>query len=196
MFPFAPPRWPTSDTASLHDLIVRFQAGENAALDVLIRRSEARLALFTRRLLGGYPKVRAREQTDDVLQNILIRMSRALRQETPGSVQEFFNLAAVQIRRELIDLARSHARRPTVALASDPSAPAEDVRELDRWADLHEAVERLPPEPRQVFSYRFYHGWTQLQIAELLGVSDRQVRRLWIDACLRLKEAVGTLPAE
>ncbi|HKI33630.1 MAG TPA: sigma-70 family RNA polymerase sigma factor [Gemmataceae bacterium] len=182
-------------TSSLHDLIARFQAGENGALDVLIRRTEERLALFTRRMLGDFPAVRAREQTDDVLQNALIRLTRALRQETPRSVQEFFNLAAVQIRRELLDLARSHARRPTVALTGDPPAPADDSRELDRWTALHEAIERLPPELREVFSYTFYHGWTQAQIAELLGVSDRQVRRLWIDACLRLKEAVGELPA-
>ena len=31
--------------------------------------------------------------------------------------------------------------------------------------------------------------------AEHLGVSERQVRRLWVDACLRLKAAVGELPA-
>jgi RNA polymerase sigma factor (sigma-70 family) len=67
--------------------------------------------------------------------------------------------------------------------------------ELDRWTALHEAVEQLPAELRQVFSCTFYHGWTQGQIAELLGISDRQVRRLWVEACLRLKEAVGTLPA-
>ena len=66
---------------------------------------------------------------------------------------------------------------------------------MDRWTALHEAVDRLPADRREVFDLTFYHGWTQSQIAELLGVSDRQVRRLWIDACLRLKEAVGELPA-
>ena len=181
-------------TTTLHELIARFQAGDNNAFDVLIRRTEERLAHFSRRLLGAFPVVREREQTDDILQNVLIRLTRALRQEMPRTVAEFFNLAAVQIRRELLDLARSHARRPTVALAGDPSAP-DEVTELERWTALHEAVERLPDELRDVFSYRFYHGWTQPQIAELLGISDRQVRRLWIDACLRLKEAVGNLPA-
>jgi RNA polymerase sigma-70 factor (ECF subfamily) len=183
-------------TSSLHDLIAQFQAGDNRALDALIRRTEERLALFARRMLARFPTVAAREETDDVLQNSLVRLTRALRHETPHSVQEFFALAAVQIRRELMDLARSHARRPTARLTGDPPAPADSSGELDRWRALHEAVERLPPQPRDVFSYRFYQGWKQAQIAELLGISDRQVRRLWIDACLRLKDAVGTLPTE
>jgi RNA polymerase sigma-70 factor (ECF subfamily) len=147
-------------------------------------------------MLGNFPCVGAREQTDDVLQNALIRLTRSLRQETPASVRDFFGLAATHIRRELLDLARSHARRPTAYLANDPTDTiSNSAIELDRWTALHEAVERLPPELRQVFSCTFYHGWTQGQIAELLGISDRQVRRHWVEACLRLKEAVGTLPA-
>jgi DNA-directed RNA polymerase specialized sigma24 family protein len=39
---------------------------------------------------------------------------------------------------------------------------------------------RLPAQLHEVFSYTFYHGWTQNQIAELLGISERQVRRLWV----------------
>jgi RNA polymerase sigma-70 factor (ECF subfamily) len=183
-------------TTSLRDLIARFQAGENGALDALIRRTEERLAQFARRMLGAFPGVRAREQTEDVLQNALIRLTRALRQETPASVRDFFGLAAMHVRRELLDLARRHARRPTAPLANDPPDQAGDSpTELDRWAALHEAADRLPEELRQVYSCTFYHGWTQGQIAELLGVSVRQVRRLWVEACLRLKEAVGTLPA-
>jgi RNA polymerase sigma factor (sigma-70 family) len=183
-------------TTTLRDLIARFQAGENSALDALIRRTEERLAHFVHRMLRGFPNVRAREQTEDVLQNALIRLARSLRQETPASVREFFGLAALHVRRELLDLARSHGRRPTTPLTTDPTDLTTDSpTELDRWAALHEAVERLPEELRQVFSCTFYHGWTQGQIAELLGISDRQVRRLWVEACLRLKEAVGTLPS-
>jgi RNA polymerase sigma-70 factor (ECF subfamily) len=183
-------------TTSLRDLIAHFQAGENSALDSLIRRVQERLEQFARRMLAGFPGVRAKEQVEDVLQNALIRLTKALRQEMPSSVKDFFGLAALHIRRELLDLARGHARRPTAHLASDPPEQAGDSStELDRWAALHEAAGRLPEELRQVFACTFYHGWTQNQIAELLGVSERQVRRLWVEACLRLKAAVGNLPA-
>ena len=183
------------DTSSLLELVARVQAGDNTALDALIRRTEQRLQQFARRQLQAFPGVRAREQAEDVLQNSLIRLARALRQEKPSSVQDFFNLAAVQIRRELLDLARHHTKRPTVLLAEEP--PCEDgspSSELDRWTALHEAAERLPDELREVFCYSFYHGWTQVQIAGLLGICDRQVRRLGVVAGLRLKAAVGERP--
>jgi RNA polymerase sigma-70 factor (ECF subfamily) len=183
-------------TTSLHDLIARFQAGDISALDSLIRRTQVRLEHFARRMLAGFPGVRAKEQVEDVLQNALMRLTRALRQGTPKSVHDFFGLAAVQIRRVLLDMARSHGRRPDEPLAADPSDQAEDSAELERWTRLHEAVEQLPAEMRDVFSYTFYHGWTQARIAEVLGISDRQVRRLWVESCLRLKAAVNDLPAE
>jgi RNA polymerase sigma-70 factor (ECF subfamily) len=60
---------------------------------------------------------------------------------------------------------------------------------------LHEAVEKLPDELREVFSLTFYNGATQTEIARVLGVSDRQVRRLWSEACLRLSELLdGEMP--
>jgi RNA polymerase sigma-70 factor (ECF subfamily) len=182
-------------TTSLHDLIARFQAGDISALDSLIRRTQVRLEHFARRMLAGFPGVRAKEQVEDVLQNALMRLTEALRQETPKSVRDFFGLAAVQIRRVLLDFARSHARRPVDALSADPSDRAHDSAELDRWARLHEAVGELPPELHDVFCYTFYHSWTQAQIAELLEISDRQVRRLWVEACRRMKAAVVDLPA-
>jgi len=182
-------------TTTLRDLIARFQAGDNSALDSLIRRTEERLAQFARRMLGGFPGVQAREEMEDVLQSSLIRLTRALRHEKPNSVPEFFGLAALHIRRELLDLARRYARRPSVNLTGEPTdQEVDNPAELDRWTALHEAAGRLPPELHEVFSATFYHGWTQGQIGELLGISDRQVRRRWIEACLRLKETVGDLP--
>jgi RNA polymerase sigma-70 factor (ECF subfamily) len=187
-------------TTSLHDMLARFQAGDVAALDELIRRTGDRLERLTRKMLRGFPVVRAGAQTDDVLQNALVRLTRSLRAVHPPSTADFFRLAAEQVRRELLDLARHHRRRDGVnqplpsAEVADPNAP--DPRDLDRWQALHEAVERLPADLREVFGLTFYHGWTQARIAELLGVSDRQVRRLWRDACLRLNEILGgDLPA-
>ena len=58
-------------------------------------------------------------------------------------------------------------------------------------------MEQLQTDLREVFSLTFYHGWTQPKIAELLQLSDRQVRRLWVEACQRLNSAVeGDLPNE
>jgi RNA polymerase sigma-70 factor (ECF subfamily) len=154
-------------------------------------------------MLRHYPVVQHREQTGDVLQNALLRLARALREVQPSSTAGFFGLAAEQLRRELLDLTRYYRRRTGVNQpfegdqASvdlvDPNAL--DPHELDRWQLLHEAVEGLPTELREVFSLTFYHGWTQAEMARLLGVSDRQVRRLWTRACRGLNDILrGDLP--
>ena len=54
-------------------------------------------------------------------------------------------------------------------------------------------VERLPVEEREVVGLIYYHGWTQQQVAELLGVSERTVRRHWVSAVARLSTGLGGL---
>jgi RNA polymerase sigma factor (sigma-70 family) len=191
-------------TTSLLDLVARFQGGDAAALDELVRRIGGRLERLAHKMLRGFPVVRGQEQTGDVLQNALVRLSRSLRAVCPASTADFFRLAAEQLRRELLDLARYHRRRLAVnepfppagsdgsAVAFDPpDRDAPDARDLDRWQALHEAVERLPADLREVFGLTFYHGQTQPQIAGVLGVSDRHVRRLWRESCVRLNDLLG-----
>ena len=106
------------------------------------------------------------------------------------------------MRRELLDLARSPTvrRRAAEFRKSDDAGliegmPAAPDSDFDRWARLHEAVEQLPADLREVFGLTLYHGWTQPEIAELLQISDRQVRRLWAEACHKLHSALnGDLP--
>jgi RNA polymerase sigma factor (sigma-70 family) len=181
-------------TATLHRCIDRFRAGEAAAADELFAAVSARLDRLARRMLAGFPGLRSEVETGDVLQAGLIRLFHSLRAVRPDSTRSFFNFAAVQMRRELLDLARSpRVRRRAAGLAPDNLA-ADSGRDLDRWAALQEAVERLPADEREVFGLTFYHGWKQAEIAGLLRVIDRQVRRLFAQACLRLKAEVGDLP--
>ncbi len=179
-------------TSDLRDLIARFHAGEGAVLDTLIRCTQERLTQFARRMFFPFSGVGAGERADDVLDEALTRLTRSLRQERPTSIRDFLGLAAMGIRRELLGLAR---RLPANVTNRSPGVADDSSAELTRWTALHEAVELLPDDVREVFSCTFYHGWSQGRIAELLDMSDRQVRRLWIEACLRLKAAVGVLPA-
>ena len=179
-------------TASLQALVARHQAGDAVALDGLIGRTAERLTHLASKMLKDFPVVGDREETGDVLNSSVIRLTRALRTVTPDSVRGYYRLAAEQIRRELRDLARQHRRRPTRPLAdADPTAPHDSPPDLDRWAALHEAIKGLPADQREVFSFLFYHGWKSAQVAELLGVTDRHVRRLWGKARLQLGRAVG-----
>jgi RNA polymerase sigma factor (sigma-70 family) len=196
------------NTTVLHDLLARARTGDELARNELIRRCSNRLELLTRKMLRSYPSVRRWEETGDVFQNAAVRLVRALNAVTPTNTREFFGLAAEQIRRELIDLARhyrgpmGHGRNvvdsPTPNLsgqaAYDPPAPV--AEDLDRWTAFHEAVHNLPPEEREVFMLTFYHGWTQPEIATLFQVDERTIRRRWQAASVRLGEVLGgKLPA-
>jgi RNA polymerase sigma-70 factor (ECF subfamily) len=195
-------------TMDLRLLVERGRKGDREAHDLLLRRASERLERMAHAMLSRFPSVHRHVETNDVLQNAMMRLLRALEKVEPASTREFFGLAALQIRRELLDLARSFKERmpllkQDLRTSGQPTAGTFDVvdeaaaeADLDFWCAFHEAVERLPAREREVFSLSFYQGWTQPQIAELLQVTERQVRRRWNAAVVALNEHMGgTLPA-
>jgi DNA-directed RNA polymerase specialized sigma24 family protein len=138
---------PSAHTTQLHDWLERMRAGDLAARDELLRGLGARLERLARKMLRRFPGVQRWVETEDVLQNALLRLLRALEQVQPGSMREFFGLAAEQMRRELLDLARhfhgplghganhaSHFPENGVSDAPEQSADrTNDTDELERW---------------------------------------------------------------
>jgi RNA polymerase sigma-70 factor (ECF subfamily) len=203
---------PSLHTTQLRTWLDRMRDGDPAAREELLRATCVRLERLARKMLDRFPNVRRWADTGDVLNPSLMRLLRALQELRPAATRDFFNLAAVQMRRELLDLARhfygpqgqgaNHASLPPNPQAGDPcDGVAQDAdpggaADLERWSAFHEAVERLPAEEREVVSLAFYHGWTQAEIGELFGVEERTVRRRWRAACLKLHEALKGGPPE
>src|SRR5262249_45858146 len=106
----------------------RLKRGDDSARHQLIQSACERLTRLTRKMFRNYPRVRRWEETADVAQNALVRLSRALTQVTPPTVRDFFRLAAVQIRRELLDLARYYYGPQGLGAnhASHAGGPGED----------------------------------------------------------------------
>ena len=197
---------PADDSEQLSRLVDRLQAGDETARAELIRAAQDRLERLARKMLRQFPSVRRWEQTDDVLQNALIRLDRALRAVAPDSSAGFFKLAGTQMRRELIDLARhyrgaeglgnNHASgvrpgEPESQGGIDVSDGSPSQADLDRWTAFHEAVAKLPDLDRQVYEMTYYFGLTQVEIGRRLGIDERTVRRRWQAAALRLNELLG-----
>jgi len=188
---------PACDTLWLHDRVGRMRAGDRVAADDLLRAVCGRLEQLARRMLRGYPIVRSGADTGDVVQGAAVRLTTALLAVVPASTREFAGLAAVQVRRELIDLARHHASRGANRRVADPitadfgTAGGETAAELEVWANFHAAVDHLPDDEREVFGLLYYHGHTREQAAELLGLGERTVYRRWASACGRLSERLG-----
>jgi RNA polymerase sigma-70 factor (ECF subfamily) len=177
-------------TTQLRRWVERIRDGDRSAGDEMLRAVQARLEGLARKMLRRFPGVARWEESGDLLQNALLRLLRALREVEPTSVRDFFGLAAEQMRRELLDLARHYqARRatgPSSAAVSEATAPAEDSAEAAKWSAFHEAVGRLPVRQREVVGLIYYHGWTQAEVAEQLGVSKRSVQRDWASAMVTL----------
>jgi RNA polymerase sigma-70 factor (ECF subfamily) len=192
---------PEFDSKCLRDLVDRTRAGDRAAENELLRTILGRFRNLARRMLNNeFRRLRPVAQTGDVVQEALLRLLRALQQVTPATTRDFFNLAAEQIRRQLLDLARRQHLEQMESLrfrddssgsGGHPPDPAPPPADLDRWEQFHRTVAELPVAEREVIGLSFYHGWTQAQIAELFGVDERTVRRRWKAACKTLNNALG-----
>jgi RNA polymerase sigma-70 factor (ECF subfamily) len=172
-----------------------------------------RLDRLMRRMLHDFPGEARWEQASDVRHAALARLARALDQSPPATLREFLRLAAGQIRRELIDLARHyqgstdldwhHAGAgdlPSTSAATPVAAPELDETTdqsdpLVAWTEFHQRVEELPEEQREAFDLLWYQGLTQVEAAAVLGVAERTIQRRWLAARLQLyKELEGRLP--
>lgn len=188
-----------SDSENQATLVLLRQArsGDAQALDALLRHVGARLQLLAQRMLGEFPRVRRWAETGDVLQNAVLRLMNALRDVKPDSAREFFALASLQVRRELIDLVRHYhgangigANHHTHPLGPPDHPDArDDGASLIQWGELHEQIEALPEEERAVVNLIFYQGLSQADASDVLNISVRTVQRRWHAALVKLHRA-------
>lgn len=198
----------TDDLAHLQPLLERLQAGDETAKADLIQHACERLRRLTRKMLRDYARVRRWEETDDVFQQAALRLHRSLSEVAPASPAHFFALAATQIRRTLLDLARhyygpegSGAHHHTDDTGSDlpgvvEQAPARDgePQTLQQWSLFHEKIEELPEKEREVFQLLWYQGMTQGEAAVVLEVDVRTIKRRWQAARIQLHESLDGAP--
>jgi RNA polymerase sigma-70 factor (ECF subfamily) len=199
-------------TAQMQGWIDCLRAGDESARDHLIECACARLRLLTRKMLRRYPRVRRWEETDDVFQNVTLRLRRTLAQVAPENVRDFLRLASLNIRRELLDLVKHYygpqglgahqvfhqtqrAVGDTTAETEQPQDLTHEPSRLAAWSEFHEQVEALPADEREVFDLLWYQGLSQAEAAEVLHISDRTLQRRWQAARTSLYEALrGELP--
>lgn len=187
----------------LQAALERAAGGDDAAYDELIVCAADRLLRLTAKMLKRYPHLKRWEQTDDVFQRAAMRLYHSLGEVRPASPREFFGLAATQIRRTLIDLARHHfgphgqaahhhtdsprhSRDGDAAAVRNAAAAEGRPETLAQWAEFHAAVDSLPNDEREVFSLVWYGGVTQREAGELLGISERTVLRRLLSARTQL----------
>jgi len=170
--------------------------GDDQAYAELLTLAAARLQKLARKMLWDFPRLRRWEETDDVFQTAALKLHRSLSEVRPETVKDFLGLAATQIRRTLIDLARHHYGPEGQGANHESGTHYERTGKTDApetlaaWAEFHEQVEQLPEPEREVFQLLWYSGVLQREAAELLGISERTVLRRYYRARLQLRNTL------
>jgi RNA polymerase sigma factor (sigma-70 family) len=150
----------------------------------LLERSVRRLRhLCTTLLHRSYPRLAKPPlnlQSDELLGAVAERLLKALREARPRTVRELFALANQHMRWELNDLARRLDNQPAaIELREEivPSPPGSTTGLSAKGRRMLYAIDELPEDEREVFDLVRIQGMTQVEAAQLLGVSTVTVKR-------------------
>jgi len=175
--------------ATDEDLVARLAAGNQAALEELLRRWDRPLHAFVARHTGG-------ADVEDLRQETWMRVVRAAERFQPGKKFSTWLFAIA------LNLCRDwHRRRPAVALGPQaveralegggdgPGPPAaEDVLEAQRL------LAALPDNLRSAVVLRYYHDLSEEQMAEVLEIPRGTVKSRLHHAVRRLMELARVRP--
>jgi RNA polymerase sigma factor (TIGR02999 family) len=164
-------------------ILQRMRAGDEQAAGELFPRVYGELRELAARAMGG-------ERADHTLQPTALVNEAWLKLAKGDGLdfenrRHFFSAAAQSMRRILIDHARSKKREKrgggaaAVELDPDELARSED---LGGFLAVHEALERLEERDEtlaELVRLRYFAGLGEVETAEVLGISERTLRRDW-----------------
>ena len=105
---------------------------------------------------------------EDVLQTVFLRMLNRSSSEKLQSEEGYFRRAAINA---ALDILRSRQSDRTVELIDLPGGKAPNET-ADLRRALAQAISKLEPRSAEVFTLRFLEGFTNPQIAAMLGISQ------------------------
>jgi RNA polymerase sigma-70 factor (ECF subfamily) len=162
-------------------------AGDSPAEPVvraLLDRAVRRLHLLCATLLHrSYPRLTqppVNLQAEELLGAVAERLLKALRAIRPQTVRQFFALANQHMRWELNDLARRLDEQPAAVELREGLVPApasSDSGLTPAGRRMLAAIGGLPAEEREAFDLVRVQGMTQVEAAQVLGVSAVTVKR-------------------
>jgi RNA polymerase sigma factor (sigma-70 family) len=197
----------TSPSDSTRQLLVRWHAGDAAALDELLARNLEWIHDFVRARMGDL--LRAREETRDLVQDGLLEFLRygpRFLLDNEVHLRGLLGKIALNVvrdrhawftrrrrdarREEALADSRSVELDPRVRTATRPDRAAE--REESRQM-IRIALELLPPLDREVVQRRHFDGQAFAEIAAAIGGTPDGVRKRFDRALPKLLDTVRRL---
>lgn len=168
----------------------------------LLARSVDRLHLLCARLLHrNYARLTRGPlnlRSEEVLSAVVERLIKAMREVRPQAVRHFFALANKHMRWELNDLARRLDEQASAvelreSLAEAPVEAIESQQAGPNMRRILDAIDGLPEDEREVFHLVRLQGMSKPEAAEVIGVSERTVKRRLSRGLLLLSRTLGDL---
>jgi RNA polymerase sigma factor (sigma-70 family) len=167
-----------------------------AMLDRAVRRLHLLCATLLHRSYPRLTRPPLNMETDELLGAVAERLLKALREARPRTVRQLFALANQHMRWELNDLARRLDNQPAAAELREEfvPSPASSASGLTRDSlRMLQAIGDLPEDEREAFDLVRIQGMTQVEAADVLGVSTKTVQRRLNRALLILTEELDDL---
>ncbi|WP_133774194.1 ECF-type sigma factor [Enterovirga rhinocerotis] len=159
-------------------------SGRSAGFDALTASLYEQLRRIAHRERGRAGRPETLQTT------VLINESYIKLRDAPGfeSREHFLGTAATAMRHVLVDAARARLSQKrgsgqrAVQLDESTDAAASDDIDVVRVGEALEDLAKLDPRLARIVECRFFAGYSEEETGRILGISDRTVRRDWVQA--------------
>jgi RNA polymerase sigma factor (TIGR02999 family) len=171
------------DPAGVTNLLNAWSQGDETALDRLAERVYSELQTMARRFMQNERPGHALQATG-LVHEVFLRLVDVRTVEWRERAQ-FFAVAAQMMRRILVDAARARSSRKRggrvlhVSLDEAALVSADPDRSLIALDQALAAFSGIAARQAQVVELRYFGGLTEQEIARVLDLSPRTVRRDW-----------------
>jgi RNA polymerase sigma-70 factor (ECF subfamily) len=205
----------TDQAHELTDLLHRAAQGEDAALTALFSQFRQRLKRMVRLRLND--RLRGRVDPSDVVQEAYLEVSRRLAEYVKDPTTPFFLWLRFITGRKLLDVHRRHlgaqardaGREISLNQEAYPAAtsaslaaqllgrltsPSQAAIKAELQQRVQEALDALNPVDREVLALRHFEQLSNVEIAQLLGLSESGATARYLGALKRMKEVLSQTP--
>jgi RNA polymerase sigma-70 factor (ECF subfamily) len=187
------------------------RTGSAEALGEALEACRGYLLLIARRELG--PDLQAKAGASDLVQQtfleaqrdfdgfhgdteaeLLAWLRRLLLNNLANLARDYRETAKRQVRREVGLPDSNSSRFGDASPAGAGPSPSKQAMAHERTEAVLQALEKLPPDYRQVVLLRYRDEHSFAHIGQIMGRTTNAVRKLWLRAVERLKQDLVELP--